>query len=170
METLPTISSHGRLIVKTNTSWTALMEVGLGWNWKGFPPFKCSRTHKDGKLLVWCENTGLQAVHGTHTACIWKSYDYQLQRYLDLLGDRNKLLSLLSGWKRWGGETRWWCQPLSALTLLRNAEGIEAAKDRSASPAGPSSPWYHLSSAHPALKALENAFHLQSTALNTLLL
>lgn len=60
--------------------------------------------------------------------------------------------------------------PFAALTLLR-AEGIEAAKDRSASPAGPSSPWYyHLSSAHPALKALENAFHLQSTALNTLLL
>lgn len=125
--------------------------------------------HTKMKLLVWCENTGLQAVHGTHTACLWKSYDYRLQHYLDLLGDRNKLLSLSSLWVE---EMRGAGQGDGAspflLTLLRNAEGIEAAKDRSASPAGLALPGTIYPLPTPALKALENAFHLQSTALNTL--
>lgn len=73
MEPLLTISSHGILIVKTDTGRAALMEVVLGWNqragsWLSSPPLSAPRTRKDGKLLVWCENIGLHAVPGTQTA------------------------------------------------------------------------------------------------------
>ena len=80
METLLTISSHGRLIVKTDTGRAALMEVVLGWNqragsWLSSLPLNAPITQKDGKLLVWRENIGLHAAAGTQTAYAFGSLE-----------------------------------------------------------------------------------------------
>lgn len=62
----------------------------FGLELKRLSSFKCSRTHKKMESC-WCgvKTLDFKAVHGTLTACLWKSYDYRSQHYLDLLGDRN---------------------------------------------------------------------------------